>query len=174
MASNANKRARKKRRAEPQDEPEFQVAPMIDVLLVLTLFFMSITSTELLKKEKNITLPDANHAKKDDPGAKRGQIIINVSWDHNNNTAGFTIDGKAYADAVSLQSYLQPRAADPRSYALIRADKDVQYSNISDVMAACAASGLSKVSFAVITNGQQHHGAPGAPAPAPTPAPGSP
>jgi biopolymer transport protein ExbD len=167
MASNANKRSRKKRRAEPQDEPEFQVAPMIDVLLVLTLFFMSITSTELLKKEKNITLPDANHAKKDDPGAKRGQIIINVSWDTINNTAGFTIDGKAYPDAVSLQSYLQPRASDPHSYALIRADKDVQYSNISDVMAACAASGLSKVSFAVITSGNQlHHGAQAA---APTP-----
>ena len=60
MASNANKRSRKKRRAEPQDEPEFQVAPMIDVLLVLTLFFMSITSTELLKKEKILTLPIAN------------------------------------------------------------------------------------------------------------------
>jgi biopolymer transport protein ExbD len=160
MASNANKRSRKKRRAEPQDEPEFQVAPMIDVLLVLTLFFMSITSTELLKKEKNITLPDANHAKKQKPDEKRGQIIINVSWDTTNNTAGFSIDGKAYPDAVSLQSYLQPRAAsDPRTYALIRADKDVQYSNISDVMAACAASGLSKVSFAVITSGnQQHHG----------------
>jgi biopolymer transport protein ExbD len=169
MASNSNKRARKKRRAEPQDEPEFQVAPMIDVLLVLTLFFMSITSTELLKKEKNITLPDANHAKKDDTKQNKGQIIINVSWDHNNNTAGFTIDGKAYPDAVSLQSYLQPRASDPRTYALIRADRDVQYSNISDVMAACAASGLSKVSFAVITSGNQiHHGAQGAPPAPPT------
>jgi biopolymer transport protein ExbD len=165
MASNANKRARKKRRAEPQDEPEFQVAPMIDVLLVLTLFFMSITSTELLKKEKNITLPDANQAKQDKDKTHKGQIVINVSWDHNNNTAGFTIDGKAYADAVSLQSYLQPRASsDPRTYALIRADKDVQYSNISDVMAACAASGLSKVSFAVITGGAKK---PTAAAPAP-------
>ncbi len=168
MTSNANKRARKRRRAEPQDEPEFQVAPMIDVLLVLTLFFMSITSTELLKKEKNITLPDANQAKQDKDKTHPGQIVINVSWDHNNNTAGFIIDGKAYADATSLQAYLQPRAAsDPRTYALIRADKDVQYSNISDVMAACAASGLSKVSFAVITSGNQlHHGAQAA---APTP-----
>jgi biopolymer transport protein ExbD len=170
MASNANKRERRKRRAEPQDEPEFQVAPMIDVLLVLTLFFMSITSTELLKKEKNITLPDANHAKKVSADQQHGQITINVTWDRSSNNPGFFIDGRPYPDAPSLQSYLQPRASDPRAYALIRADKDVQYSNISDVMAACAAAGLSKVSFAVITSGnQQHHGA--QPAPAPTPGP---
>jgi biopolymer transport protein ExbD len=170
MASNSNKRARKKRRAEPQDEPEFQVAPMIDVLLVLTLFFMSITSTELLKKEKNITLPDANHAKQD-KNKNKGQIIINISWDRNTNNPGFTIDGKAYPNAVSLQSYLQPRASDPRTYALIRADKDVTYSNVSDVMAACAASGLSKVSFAVITSGNQLHKGTQAAAPAPATGP---
>jgi biopolymer transport protein ExbD len=153
MASNANKRARKKRRVEPQDEPEFQVAPMIDVLLVLTLFFMSITSTELLKKDKNLELPDASQAKKDKT-KPHGQIVVNISWNHNNSTAGFSIDGVNYPDAVSLQSYISRQmAADPNSYVLLRADKDVQYSNVSDVMASCAASGVGKVSFAVITGG---------------------
>ena len=38
-------------------EPEFQIAPMIDVLLVLLIFFMSITSAEVLKVDKNIVLP---------------------------------------------------------------------------------------------------------------------
>ena len=38
-------------------EPEFQVAPMIDVLLVLLIFFMSITSAQVLKVDKEITLP---------------------------------------------------------------------------------------------------------------------
>jgi biopolymer transport protein ExbD len=167
MASNANKRARRKRRLEPQDEPEFQVAPMIDVLLVLTLFFMSITSSELLKKDKNLELPDASSAKPDhhhDPG----QVVVNISWNHNNQTAGFSIDGRFYPDATSLQGYLAQRvAADPRTYALLRADKDVQYSNVSDVMSSCAAAGIGKVSFAVITSGNQiHHGAVEAAAPA--------
>ena len=153
MASNANKRARKKRRVEPQDEPEFQVAPMIDVLLVLTLFFMSITSTELLKKDKNLELPDASNAKKETT-KPHGQIVVNVSWNHNNNTAGFSIDGVNYPDAVSLQGYIARQvASDPNSYVLLRADKDAQYSNISEVMASCAASGVGKVSFAVITGG---------------------
>jgi biopolymer transport protein ExbD len=166
MASNANKRSRRKRRAEPQDEPEFQVAPMIDVLLVLTLFFMSITSTELLKKDKNLELPDANQVQpKKDHTKPPGEIVINISWNHENNTAGFSIDGVAYPDAVSLQGYIARQvAAEPRSYALVRADKDVQYSNVSDVMASCAAAGIGKVSFAVITGGVKK---PTAAAPAP-------
>jgi len=155
MASNSNKRHRKKKRIEPEEDPEFQVAPMIDVLLVLTLFFMSITSTELLKKDKNLELPDAASAKKD-PNAKKGQIVVNISWNHNNQTAGFSIDGRNFPDAASLVPYIASKvAADPRSYALLRADKDVQYSNISDVMASCASAGISKVSFATITSGQQ-------------------
>jgi biopolymer transport protein ExbD len=39
-----------------EGEPEFQVAPMIDVLLVLLIFFMSITSSQVLKVDKNISL----------------------------------------------------------------------------------------------------------------------
>ena len=44
-----------------EGEPEFQVAPMIDVLLVLLIFFMSITSSQVLKVDKNISLPVAAH-----------------------------------------------------------------------------------------------------------------
>jgi biopolymer transport protein ExbD len=153
MASNAKKRSRARKRLEDEGEPEFQVAPMIDVLLVLTLFFMSITSTELLKKDKNLELPDAGYAKRDTKQQK-GQIVVNISWNHNNSTAGFSIDGRAYPDANSLQGYIaQQVAANPNSYALVRADRDVQYSNVSDVMGACAAAGIGKVSFAVITSG---------------------
>jgi biopolymer transport protein ExbD len=37
-------------------EPEFQIAPMIDVLLVLLIFFMSITSAQVLSIDKEIQL----------------------------------------------------------------------------------------------------------------------
>ena len=41
-----------------QGEPEFQVAPMIDVLLTILVFFMTITSAQVLKVDKSIQLPD--------------------------------------------------------------------------------------------------------------------
>jgi len=47
-----------------EGEPEFQIAPMIDVLLVLLIFFMSITSAQVLRIDKDIKLPVAADAKK--------------------------------------------------------------------------------------------------------------
>ena len=61
-----------------EGEPEFQVAPMIDVLLVLLIFFMSITSSQVLKVDKNISLPVAANGVKRDDKAAAG--LINISF----------------------------------------------------------------------------------------------
>jgi biopolymer transport protein ExbD len=165
MPSDSIKRQRRRKRIDEDGDPEFQVAPMIDVLLVLTLFFMSITSTELLKKDKNLQLAEAKNAKPDKSHKHPGEITINVSWNHENSTAGFSIDGRNYPDTASLQGYLSQQVqATPHAFALIRADKDVQYSNISDVMSACASAGISSVNFGVITSASK-------PKPAAAPAP---
>ena len=50
-------------RLPPEEDPEFQIAPMIDILLVLLVFFMSISSTEVLQKTEGINLPVAKDAK---------------------------------------------------------------------------------------------------------------
>jgi biopolymer transport protein ExbD len=154
MPSFSVKRQRKRKRIDEDGEPEFQVAPMVDVLLVLMLFFMSITSTELMKKEKNLTLASASNAKPDKDKKKTGEIVVNVSWDSSSSTAGFNMDGIKYPTADALQGVLASRVQqDPRAYVLVRADKDVEYSNISDVMTACSAAGIGTVTFGVITGG---------------------
>jgi len=73
-------------------EPEFQVAPMIDVLLVLLIFFMSITSAQVLKVDKNIALPVASHGVKRDDKAAAG--LINISWDKNTGQAKYKLDDR--------------------------------------------------------------------------------
>ena len=55
----------------PEEDPEFQIAPMIDILLVLLVFFMSISSTEVLQSNRDIQLPvaaDGKSASKNNPG----------------------------------------------------------------------------------------------------------
>jgi biopolymer transport protein ExbD len=158
MASDSIKRQRARRRIDTDGDPEFQVAPMVDVLLVLMLFFMAITSTEVLKKEKNLNLPTADHAKEDkEKKHKANEVVVNVAW-NKDNTATYTIDGVRYADADSIQNALGQRAhGNPHTYVLIRADQNAQYSNISDVMTACAGAGIATVSFATITNPNAAH-----------------
>lgn len=165
-ASNTVKRQRQRRRIDEDGDPEFQVAPMVDVLLVLMLFFMAITSTEVLKKDKNLRLPEANHAKPDDQNKnkKTNEIVVNVAW-NKDDTATFSIDGVRYPTADAVQESLASRyQQNPHAYVLIRADQSVEYSSIADLMSACAGAGIGTVSFAVITN-------PANAAPAPAAAP---
>ena len=66
-------------------EPEFQIAPMIDVLLVMLIFFMSITTTQVLKVDKAVQLPVAPNAIKRDQ--TRSEAIVNVRWDEKTKKA---------------------------------------------------------------------------------------
>jgi biopolymer transport protein ExbD len=152
-ASSAVKRQRKRRRIDTDGDPEFQVAPMVDVLLVLMLFFMAITSTEVLKKDPHLKLADAKHAKPAGHDDVKHQIIVNVKWDDANNVAQFTYNEQLYPSADAMTGVLAAaHQHDPLSYVLIRADKNVEYSNIADLMSACGNAGIASVSFAVLLN----------------------
>ncbi|MCE0484107.1 MAG: biopolymer transporter ExbD [Methylacidiphilales bacterium] len=154
MASQTVKRQRKRKRVDEDGDPEFQVAPMVDVLLVLMLFFMSITSTELLKKDRNLTLPDAKNAKPNENKPHNHEIIVNIAWDGIKSVAQFSMDGMNFGSPDDMKGALASRMkADPRAYVVLRADRDVQYSNVSDLMNACASVGIGTVTFAVITGG---------------------
>jgi biopolymer transport protein ExbD len=85
-------------------EPEFQIAPMIDVLLVLLIFFMSITTTQVLKIDTKLQLPIAPDAVKKD--STRAEAIVNVRWDEAKKKATYVMDEKIYADSPELSKAL--------------------------------------------------------------------
>jgi biopolymer transport protein ExbD len=154
MASNAVKRQRKRRRVDSDGDPEFQVAPMVDVLLVLMLFFMAITSTEVLKNDKAVLLPEANHAKPNDQNPNhKHEITINVEWNEGSQSASYVLDDLRTPTPDGLAGVIAARHnADPASYVVIRADKNVEYSNISDLMNICGQAGIGSVAFSVLLN----------------------
>jgi len=157
MASNSVKRQRKAKRIDRDGEPEFQVAPMVDVLLVLMLFFMAITSTEVLKKDKNLQLADGKHAKPAEKSKHKDEVIVNIGWDGINSVAEFSLDGVRYPSADSMQAVLAARhQQNPAAYVVIRADKNTEYSNVSDLMNTCANAGISTVTFAVLIGGSNN------------------
>src|SRR5438105_9269798 len=78
-------------------DPEFQVAPMIDVLLTILVFFMMITSAQVLKVDKSITLPIAMDAAKSE--SNREQAIVNVRWNPATQKPTYVLDDRPYADA---------------------------------------------------------------------------
>ncbi|HEY8966664.1 MAG TPA: biopolymer transporter ExbD [Candidatus Methylacidiphilales bacterium] len=150
MAKKLRKRRVNRALVDDGAEPEFQVAPMADLLFVLLVFFMSITTVEVLRTDKNVKLPVAKDSKENKQ--KGHQIVINVRWDIVSKTGSMYIDDQPVADAPALTPYLASRlAADPVLRVLIRADKSVEYAYVADLMRACGQAGISNVTFAVLS-----------------------
>src|ERR1700750_949706 len=94
------KRKRKGNRAFSDDfQPEFQVAPMADLLFVLLVFFMSITTVEVLRKE-NVNLPVAKDSIENKQ--KSPQIVVNVLWDALKHDGAVKVDERVYATPEAL------------------------------------------------------------------------
>jgi biopolymer transport protein ExbD len=147
--TNHSREARAKTRMVPEEDPEFQIAPMIDILLVLLVFFMSISSTEVLQVSKGVTLPVAKDAK---PATKaKGQTIINVMWGKLNNAGSLEVDSQKFAVPDQMLGVLKSKAqANPDMRILIRADRDVRYDYLKQVMMTAGQAGVGKVTFSVV------------------------
>jgi biopolymer transport protein ExbD len=139
---------------EDDGDPEFQVAPMIDVLLVLLLFFMATTTTEVMQQTADLTLPDAQSSKdKEKPG---GEILINIE----KINFKIKIEDTYFEKAEDIIPEIQKRkqvaqtlsgatGASDGFRVLVRADKDAPFSRVTEIMQACATAGVADVTFAV-------------------------
>jgi len=136
-------------------EPDFQIAPMIDVLLVMLIFFMTITSAQVLRVDKNILLPVApNSSKKDN---SRAEAIINVRWEAATKTVVFTFQDKPYSDVSEFVPELRQvregstaqltEGQNPNFRVVIRADREVPALYVSQAMHAAADAGIADISF---------------------------
>lgn len=130
-------------------EPEFQIAPMVDVLLVLLIFFMAITSAEVLKVNKDIVLPVSPNAKKREAEMSKHEMAINVSWKKENSKAVVDVDDKTYQNLEELIPYLQERKKrDPKLRAVVRGDRELPAIEIQRVMNVVGQGGVDDISFA--------------------------
>ena len=138
-------------RSQPEEDPEFQIAPMIDILLVLLVFFMSISSTEILQTNDQVKLPIAKDANIKDKTVAVGQTIVNVLWSPINNVGTIDVDEKQYATADELTPLLAAKInANPAMRVLLRADKQVRYEFTKQLLKAIAAAGATNVTFSVV------------------------
>ena len=135
------------RKAEPDVDPEFQIAPMIDILLVLLVFFMSISSTEVLQSNQDVNLPVARDAKESKKNP--GQVIVNVLYNPLSSQTVLEVDERP-VDLGQLAPMLQAKVvANPLVRVLVRADKDVRYEFMRGLMEAFGKAGVGNVTFSV-------------------------
>ena len=153
--------ARKQTRLVPEEDPEFQIAPMIDILLVLLVFFMAISTSEILQVSEGVILPVAKDAgKRTKP---KGEVLVNVLWNPLNNLGSIEISEEKYDRADQIAGILTAAVkATPETRILIRADRNVRYDYLRSILLVAGKAEVGKVTFSVV---DKEEGA--APAPAP-------
>ncbi|MEO8205450.1 MAG: biopolymer transporter ExbD [Chthoniobacterales bacterium] len=138
---------RRRRKADAEIDPEFQIAPMIDILLVLLVFFMSISSTELLQSNHTVNLPVAKDAKR--TTTNPGQIIVNIMYVPTSNLTAIEVNDKQVSMG-DLQGMLSAHVQrNPLVRVVIRADKDVKYEFMRTLLETVGKSGIGNVTFNV-------------------------
>ncbi len=138
-----------------EGEPEFQIAPMIDVLLVLLIFFMSITTTQVLKVDQTINLPLAPDALKKD--TMRNEAMVNIRWDPATKKAEYLLGDQPCSDLAALKDAIVTakkvaetkvtQGANQDFRVVIRGDRDASALSVSLAMNAAAEAGVSDISF---------------------------
>jgi biopolymer transport protein ExbD len=132
-------------------EPEFQIAPMIDVLLVLLIFFMSITTSQVAKIDKEIQLPIAKDAKKKEGKNLANEAIVNVRWNNAKQESLIMFQDKAFPQTEPLVDILKNNKDKNSAFrVIIRGDKNLPAIEVQKVMAVIAQSGIDDISFSAL------------------------
>ena len=156
MSDHARPRPGKKKHRKPEADadPEFQIAPMIDILLVLLVFFMSISTTEVLQSNQEVDLPIAKEAK-DKPGKSPSQVIVNVLYSPINNATSLEVDERSIT-ATELAPLLRSKvAANAQMRVLVRADKNIRYEFMRTLLESIGKAGVGNVTFSVVDKDAQ-------------------
>jgi biopolymer transport protein ExbD len=131
-------------------EPEFQIAPLIDVLLVLLIFFVAIASAQVEALDNRVKVPTAPHSAPRKPD--RNQAMINVIWDPRTQEATLNYAGTDYpkGDYEALIEALQARAEGNEKFEIvIRADRETPAREVSEAIRVASNATLN-LSFSTV------------------------
>lgn len=118
-----------------------QLAPMIDILLLLLSFFIISWQFSKSETELNVAVPTAQEGA--EPDQQRGEIIVNVMSDGTIRVEGSTMD------LTQLHSKLASIAKQFKNQPIrIRGDGRVPYQKIVEVIDTCQKAGIWNISFA--------------------------
>lgn len=122
----------------------FQIAPMVDVVFVLMLFFMASAGTQVVEKELTVKLPAG-------PGTSQAQItpiIIEISAEGavaiNNETYGAADDKGLERLKAWLAAAMETSEKDP---VIIRPAPEAKHNRVIEVLNACAKAKIKNLTF---------------------------
>ncbi|MDV6345171.1 MULTISPECIES: biopolymer transporter ExbD [unclassified Nitrosomonas] len=135
-------------RGQKKEEPEINLVPMIDVLLVI-LIFLVITTTYSKFSGLEITLPEATATEADKKSERPNIIDVTVGA-----TGSYTINRVpiTFSSVEGLRNELQAAAKDEKNpVIIITADAKATHQSVITVMEAARLAGYNQVTFTTET-----------------------
>ena len=118
-----------------------QLAPMIDIVFLLLIFFIVTWQFTKSETELKVSVPTAQEGA--DPQRQQGEIIINILSDGTIKVEGGVVD------LAQLLEKLASIAAQYKNQPVrIRGDGGVAYQRIVEVIDTCQKAGIWNISFA--------------------------
>ncbi len=126
--------------------PRMNLTPMIDVVFLLIIFF--VVSNTMMQRDRSmpIDLPETASGE-ESPETETGKIILNIDRKGALYLGASPITREELRGALAKEKENAPRGLEVR----IRSDRTVPYSQVEPVLLLCAETGITEVSFAVLT-----------------------
>ena len=125
----------------PLQHPGIQLAPLVDVLLLLLIFFLLTWNAARTENELDVKVPKASSAR--EKSAPIGDVVVNVKADGNVVVNRRTLTGPELTELLKSLVKLNSEQA-----VVIRGDEAGAYKNIVDVLNICTEAGITNVAFA--------------------------
>jgi biopolymer transport protein ExbD len=125
----------------PIQHPGIQLAPLVDVLLLLLIFFLLTWNAARNENELDVKVPKASAAK--ETTTALGPAVVNVKSD------GTMVVNRRTMNSAELSELLKGLLKlDAEQAVVIRGDETGAYKNIISVLNICTEAGITNVAFA--------------------------
>ena len=118
-----------------------QLAPMIDVVFLLLIFFIVLWNYARFETEIDISVPAASAG--ENPERTIGEIVVNVKKE-----GGIIIEGIERTELETLEMFKSIVAAYPDQALILRGDKAASFDHIVKVLNLCKEANIWNISFA--------------------------
>jgi biopolymer transport protein ExbD len=132
------------------EEEGFQLAPLIDIVFLLLVFFIVTSALQQIERQTDITVPTSERGKV--RRASRHPYTINVSKDGEIfiGSREFTIERLRFWLTDLRKAYRDETPA-----IIIRADRETAFQHFVRVLDACAAADIRNVAYANTEEGRR-------------------
>ncbi|MBI5362354.1 MAG: biopolymer transporter ExbD [Planctomycetes bacterium] len=124
-------------------EPEFSMAPLIDVVFQMLIFFLVATSWATREQELDVELPAAQSASP--AKSAPDELVIDVRRD-----GAFVLRGRVLPKDELERELATVARANPRTPVTIRGDRLVHHEAVVAAMDACGIAGLANLAVGTL------------------------